>query len=116
MIARGLVVGLALAATKTQFWILGATLGLFIGPAQAASRSLMTRLTPVQSAAELFGLYTLAGKITVFVGPLLFGLLTDNSGTQRAGLLIVMVFLVAGILTLRPLVEPAAGSASGKTA
>ena len=111
-----LVVGLALAATKTQFWILGATLGLFIGPAQAASRSLMTRLTPAQSAAEMFGLYTLAGKITVFIGPLLFGLLTDISGTQRAGLLIVMVFLVAGIVTLRPLAEPAAGSASRPTA
>ena len=111
-----LVVGLALATTKTHFWFLGASLGLFIGPAQAASRSLMTRLTPVQSAAELFGLYTLAGKITVFVGPLLFGLLTDISGTQRAGLLIVIVFLVAGIVTLRPLVEPAAGSASSTSA
>ena len=75
----------------------------------------MTRLTPVQSAAEMFGLYTLAGKITVFVGPLLFGLLTDISGTQRAGMLIVMVFLVAGLVTLRPLVEPAAGRASSPT-
>lgn len=103
-----LVTGLALATTKGQFWVLGAMLGFFIGPAQAASRSLMTRLTPAQSAAEMFGLYSLAGKITVFIGPLLFGLLTDLAGSQRAGLLVVILFLVAGLLTIRPLAEPAA--------
>lgn len=103
-----LVSGLVLAGSKTQFWVLGTALGIFIGPAQAASRSLMTRLTPPDKAAELFGLYSLAGKITVFVGPLLFGLLVEVAQTQRAGFVVIIVFLAAGIFVLRGLPEPGA--------
>ena len=106
-----LVLGLALAVSKTQFWIFGAMLGVFIGPAQAASRSLMARLSPVESAAEMFGLYTLAGKITVFVGPFLFGVLTNLAGSQRVGLGVVMLFLVAGLVTIWPLRLPASSKA-----
>jgi UMF1 family MFS transporter len=103
-----LVAGLVLATNKTQFWILGTTLGVFIGPAQSSSRSLMARLTPPDMAAEFFGLYSLAGKITVFVGPLLFGLLTGMAHSQRAGFAVIALFLAAGILILKPLHEPVA--------
>ena len=72
-------------------------------------------MTPAHAAAELFGLYTLAGKITVFVCPLLFGLFTELAGSQRAGLVVVNLFLIAGIVTIRPLAEPPAGETLSET-
>jgi len=101
-----LVAGLALAGSKDQFWTMGTMLGFFIGPVQAASRSLMARLTPRETAAEMFGLYALAGKVTVFVGPLLFGLLTEIAQSQRAGFIVIILFLAAGLFTIRPLRIP----------
>ncbi|MBT6093699.1 MAG: MFS transporter, partial [Rhodospirillaceae bacterium] len=55
--------------SKTLFWVFGVPLGLFVGPAQAASRSMMARLAPAQMRTEFFGLYALSGKATAFMGP-----------------------------------------------
>lgn len=104
-----LVAGLVAAGSKTQFWVLGTMLGLFIGPAQSSSRSLMARLASEEKAAEYFGLYSLAGKITVFVGPLLFGVLTGAFHSQRAGFAVILLFLAVGMLILRGLPDPVAG-------
>jgi UMF1 family MFS transporter len=97
---------LVLVESKTLFWIFGAALGIFVGPAQAAGRSLMARLAPPELATEMFGLYALAGKATVFAGPLVLGLATDFFQSQRAGIATILVFLLAGLLILRPLQEP----------
>ncbi len=101
-----LTAGLVLAGSKLQFWIFGATLGVFIGPAQAASRSMMARLTPPPLAAEMFGLYSLAGKITVFAGPLMFGLLTNMMASQRAGFAVILLFLAIGLMILKRVQDP----------
>lgn len=104
-----LVAGLVMAQGKAQFWILGTGLGLFIGPAQSSSRSLMARLTPPDVSAEYFGLYSLAGKVTVFMGPLLFGLMTSIAHSQRAGFAVILLFLGAGLIVLRSVQEPGSG-------
>ena len=104
-----LVAGLVMAQGKAQFWILGTGLGLFIGPAQSSSRSLMARLTPPDVSAEYFGLYSLAGKVTVFMGPLLFALMTSITHSQRAGFSVILLFLGAGLIVLRPVQEPGSG-------
>lgn len=110
IIALGALLGLGsalvLVESKTLFWILGAALGVFVGPAQAAGRSLMARLAPPELATEMFGLYALAGKATVFAGPLALGLATDLFQSQRAGIATILAFLLAGLLILRPLQEP----------
>ena len=58
-----------LVDSKLAFYILGSAIGVFIGPAQSASRSLMARLAPADMRTEMFGLYALSGKATAFVGP-----------------------------------------------
>ena len=78
------------------FWILGAVLGIFFGPAQAASRSLMARLAPTGMETEMFGLYALSGKATAFIGPWLVGMVTLATGSQRWGLATVLPFVIAG--------------------
>jgi len=89
-----------LVASETAFWVLGMLLGLFVGPVQASSRSLMARLAPAQLRNELFGLYAFSGKATAFLGPLLVGWVTAWSGSQRAGMAVIIVLFVAGFVLL----------------
>jgi UMF1 family MFS transporter len=108
-----IITGIAILAThdKTLFWALGMVLGIFFGPAQAASRSLMARLAPPGMQAEMFGLHALSGKATAFIGPALFGWATVTFGTQRAGMATVLVFLAAGALLLGLVKEPSRAKA-----
>lgn len=93
-------VPLLLVEATLWFWVLGASLGVFFGPVQAASRSLMARLAPVGLETEMFGLYALSGKVTAFAGPFLVGVVTAATGSQRWGLATVLPFLVIGGLLL----------------
>jgi UMF1 family MFS transporter len=95
--------------SKLWFYILAAAVGIFLGPAQAASRSFMARLAPPEQRTEFFGLYNLAGKITTPVGPFLVGLITYLSDSQRAGMAVVLPFLVVGGLLLARVKEPRPG-------
>jgi UMF1 family MFS transporter len=95
-----------LVESKTWFWILGLVIGVFMGPVQSASRSLMARLAPPGMHTEMFGLFALSGKATAFLGPLLVGMVTLWAGSQRIGMAVIPVFFVAGLLLLLPLREP----------
>lgn len=87
---------LLLARDKALFWALGLALGVFMGPAQAASRSLMARLAPENVRGEFFGLFALSGRVTSFAGPAVLGFATLMSGSQRVGMATILVFLGAG--------------------
>ena len=67
---------LLIVESKAAFWALALPLGIFMGPAQAASRSLMVRLAPPRKMTEMFGLFALSGKITAFLGPALLAWVT----------------------------------------
>jgi UMF1 family MFS transporter len=106
----GLTVGtmLALAAqTKAMLWIAGVVIGVFIGPNQSASRSLLGRFTPPDKKGEFFGFFAFSGKATAFLGPLLFGWATLWFETQRAGVASVLIFFVIGGLLLLTVDEEA---------
>ena len=70
------------------------------GPAQAASRTMLARLAPATMIGEFFGLYALTGKATAFLAPLSIALLTDAFASQRAGIAVVLIFLVVGLVLL----------------
>jgi MFS transporter, UMF1 family len=82
------------------FWIAGTMLGSFVGPAQAASRSLMARLAPAELRTEMFGFYALTGKIAAFLGPAVLGTVTYLTDSQRLGMATILVFFLAGMLLL----------------
>jgi UMF1 family MFS transporter len=106
----GLVVSgtaVLLAPDSTTFIALSLVLGIFVGPAQAASRTLMARLAPPEKRAEMFGLYSLSGKSIAFLGPLAFAALTNLSGNQRVGMTAVIIFIVLGAVILLGVREPA---------
>jgi UMF1 family MFS transporter len=103
----------------TDIWwfiALALGLGLFIGPTQAASRSLMARLAPPGMVTEMFGLYSLAGRSIAFIGPLMFGLVSDITGSQRAGLMVILVLFLAGGALLFAVREPPHGEEVGEAA
>lgn len=87
------------------YLLAGILIGVSGGPAQAASRTLLARLAPSHMMNEFFGLYALSGKATSFVAPLMIGLATAAAGNQRAGLFVVVGFLVLGFLLLLPVRE-----------
>ena len=98
------LVGLALAAsfalittTKAGLWIAGVVIGIFSGPNQAASRSLMGRFVPRGKENEFFGFFNFSGKATSFLGPLILSIITGATHSQRLGLIVVVVFFLIGL-------------------
>ena len=101
------LVGLLVAAfaillieSQLMFWVLGMVIGIFVGPAQAGSRSFLARVTPQPLQNQTFGLYALSGKATAFTGPLLVSFVTYQAASQRAGMSVIVVLLALGILIM----------------
>ncbi len=96
----GFGVGILLVHDKGWFWALSLGLGVFIGPSQAAARSLLARMSPPDMITEMFGLYSLSGKAAAFLGPLALGTATAVFASQRAGMATILVFFLAGLLLM----------------
>ncbi len=102
--------GMLLVESKSAFWVLGVMLGLFFGPAQAASRSLMAQLAPPTEVTAYFGLFALSGRATGFIGPAALALVTDITNSQRAGMAVVIVLLATGAAILATLPRARGGA------
>jgi UMF1 family MFS transporter len=106
MVALTLVVWCALVGwayfitSKTLFWVMALTAGLVLGPCQAASRSLMSLFIPEGRSAEFFGFFSISGKFSAILGPLVFGWTTYAFGSHRAGLLSTLAFFLVGFALL----------------
>ncbi|MDP6428485.1 MAG: MFS transporter [Rhodospirillales bacterium] len=88
------------AETTTMFLVWGSALGIFVGPVQAASRSMMAHLAPKGLETEMFGLFAFSGKATAFVGPFVFGAVTAVTASQRWGMATILVFFALGAALL----------------
>lgn len=88
------------APTRLWFWIAGLLIGVFVGPNQSASRSLMARFVPERHQSEFFGFFAFSGKVTSFLGPLLLGAATQVFGSQRVGVATVIAFFIVGGILL----------------
>jgi UMF1 family MFS transporter len=97
---------LVFARSTLMLWVFGFVLGLFVGPAQAAGRSFMARLSPKPMETAMFGFYAFAGKATAFLAPLVFSMVTQISQSQRAGMASILVFFLAGLIVLVSVKEP----------
>jgi UMF1 family MFS transporter len=87
-------------AAERAYLLLGCLIGAAGGPLQAASRTLLIRLAPQDRIAQYFGLFALTGKVTSFVGPLLIGVITAVTESQKAGMAVLVLFFVAGLALL----------------
>lgn len=82
---------------KTTFMALSLALGTFMGPVQAASRTLAGRLAPYGMVTQTFGLYAFTGKSVAFMGPIAFGAATHYYGSQEAGMFTIILFWIIGL-------------------
>ena len=98
-----LITGTALALITEKMWFtpVALCLGIFIGPAQSAGRSLMARLAPPEMVTEMFGLYQFAGRSISFMGPLAFALTISVFHNQRLGIATILLFIFGGLVLMR---------------
>jgi UMF1 family MFS transporter len=92
--------GLFAAPAEKAYLALGCLIGIAGGPLQAASRTLLIRLAPQDRIAQFFGLFALTGKVTSFIGPLLIGIVTAITASQKAGMAVLVVLFVTGLVLL----------------
>jgi UMF1 family MFS transporter len=90
--------GVYLVQTKGAFWGVALCAGLGIGSLQSASRALVGLFAPPEKTAEFFGLWGLAGKSAYMVGPLIFGLISSGTGSQRLAILSTAGFFILGLI------------------
>jgi len=85
-----------LTHTKQVFWMVAAIAGLGLGTVQAASRAMFAGFIPKGREAAFFGVYSLVGKTSAVLGPLVFGYVSAMAGSQRPAILSVALFFLAG--------------------
>jgi UMF1 family MFS transporter len=110
------LVGLIIAGSSVFFfydygvityWIGGLALCLFVGPAQASSRTFVSRFTPAGREGEVFGLYQLTGRAVSFMSGTMWTLsitvaaifLGDGKHTIW-GIWGLMIILIVGLFLL----------------
>src|SRR5688500_2447533 len=96
---------LLFAHGTTMFWIFGLLLTLWVGPAQASSRSFMARIAPVGREGQMFGLYATTGRAASFLAPGLFALFSGLF-SDRIGIVGIALVLLAGALLLARVKSP----------
>lgn len=86
--------------TEGDFFVLAAVIGLVLGGSQALSRSLYSQMIPRGQEAEYFSLYEVGERGTSWLGPLVFGLALQFTGSYRLSILALLVFFVSGMAIL----------------
>jgi UMF1 family MFS transporter len=83
--------------SRTMFLIVAAIAGTGLGAIQSASRALMASMIPRGREGEFFGFYSLCGKASAVLGPLVFGeVAAATDGNLRLAALSILFFFVAG--------------------
>ena len=84
----------------TEFWILGFFIALVMGGSQAISRSLFSQLIPKGKEAEFYSFYEVSERGTSWIGPLIFGLVNQLTGSLRPAILSLIFFFIMGLIIL----------------
>ncbi|MEM0899445.1 MAG: MFS transporter [Pseudomonadota bacterium] len=100
--------GLFSTPAEQAYLLFGLLIGIAFGPVQASSRSYMARSVTPDDAGRYFGLYALSGRATSFLAPLLVAVVTDITDSARAGMSVILIFLVVGGAILVTTPYPAA--------
>lgn len=88
------------ATGKQAFWTIACIAGLGLGTVQAGTRAFFSQFVPAGKEAEYFGVYSLVGKSSAILGPIVFGQISAFCGDQRPAILSVASFFIIGLLVL----------------
>ncbi|MDP2172812.1 MAG: MFS transporter [Candidatus Cloacimonadaceae bacterium] len=84
-----------------EYYFVGLLAGMAIGSSQSNSRTMLSILTPQNKQAEFFGFYTLTGRLSSIIGPILYGWIAHRTGNIRWSILSLMIFFILGWLILQ---------------
>ena len=84
-----------------HFWALAIAVGMVQGGTQAISRSFFASMIPPRRTAEFFGFYDISSKFSGILGPAIFGIVTQLTGSSRLAIAILSYTFIMGILILR---------------
>jgi len=99
--------GLFGTAAEKAYIGYGLLIGLAFGPVQASSRSYLARSVSADEAGRYFGIYALAGRATSFTAPFTVATVTALTGSAPAGMAMIALFLLGGLVILLPTPYPA---------
>jgi UMF1 family MFS transporter len=83
-----------------EFWLLAALVAIVLGGTQALSRSLFSQMIPREREAEFFSFYEISDKGTSWIGTMLFGLVTQWTGSMRTAIFSLILLFVSGLVLL----------------
>lgn len=107
LVYSGIAVGGYFLHNATQFWILAIAVATVQGGTQALSRSLYSKLIPLEKSAEFFGFYDVSQKFSGILGPAIFGFISQLTGNSRLSIISLVFFFLAGGGILFFVKEPA---------
>ena len=89
------------AVTPPLFWVAANLAGICMGSSQSAGRALVAFFSPPDRAAEFFGLWGVATRLSAILGPVTYGVISwVSGGNHRLAMLITGVFFVAALVVL----------------
>lgn len=78
----------------------GVFIALFATASISSSRTMLVHIAPPHMRGEFFGLYAIAGTITVWAGPLLVQIFTNAFNSQRIGMAAISILFALGLCVL----------------
>ena len=99
-IYTGISIGGYFIQSALHFWILAILVGFVQGGTQALSRSLFGTLIPKSRSAEFFSFYDVSSKFAGIIGPSVFAIVGQMTGSSRMSVVALVVFFIGGGLIL----------------
>ncbi len=96
----GLLIWAYFMHTPGQIWLWAFVEALVLGSSQALSRSMFSKMIPANQESAYFSLYEISERGTSWIGPVVFGLAVQMTGSSRVALLPLIAFFVIGIVIL----------------
>ncbi|MCX5918700.1 MAG: MFS transporter [Deltaproteobacteria bacterium] len=96
----GISIGGYFIQTALHFWILAVLVGFVQGGTQALSRSLFSTMIPKSRSAEFFSFYDVSSKFAGIIGPFVFGIVGQMTGSSRLSVVALVIFFIGGAIIL----------------
>jgi UMF1 family MFS transporter len=100
VVYTGISLGGYFIQTALHFWILAVLVGFVQGGTQALSRSLFGTMIPKGRSAEFFSFYDVSSKFAGIIGPFVFGIVGQMTGSSRLSVVALVIFFIGGGIIL----------------
>jgi UMF1 family MFS transporter len=96
----GVVIYAYVIRSATEYFVLGAVVGIVLGGSQALSRSFYGLMIPENASAEFYGFYTVFTKFSAIWGPFTLAFVRHHLGSARLAIASLIFFFLAGLVLL----------------